>query len=356
MIKLTREARLQQLAKETKTGLEQLNRLELQTLANGLITRYSKLTKANLIDKLLEVSDGYRTDLKAQSLEFVELNTDADFGYEFYLNAYQKNKDTKPLVEYMVNTWKGKGIAQTTLVKSKPKQVKNCLDLLVSNFPDSLEWTDLLYSELRILLQNDNKVVNKEYGQKVEGYGTPETMLEIDGSVVVNWSEKVLTDYINNPNPDKDWQGVSLALALTSGRRMDEIHGTCRFFAVSDNNLKSVGLSKKSDEDSVLISPCLVDNQLWLYAYNRLPEKRKGLNNIKVNQNISKLVSDSLKTKIYPDLGINQYKDSRDFFVAYLIKNVWDVDKHGSQLNYAKNLLGHDSKKITLSYEKIKVI
>ena len=256
----------------------------------------------------------------------------------------------------MVNTWKGKGIVQTTLVKSKPKQVSNCLDLLISNFPDSLEWTKLLYNDLRVLLQPDYKFVNKEYGQKVEGYGTPETMLEINGSVVVNWCEQTLTNYINNPNPDKDWQGVSLALALTSGRRMDELHGTCRFFTVSDNNLKSVGLSKKEDKNSVLISPCLVDNKLWLDAYNRLPEKRKGLDNMKVNQNISKLLSDSLKTTTYPELGIRVYKDSRDFFVAYLIKKVWDVDKHGSQLNYAKNLLGHDSKKITLSYEKIKVI
>jgi hypothetical protein len=138
---------------------------------------------------------------------------------------------------------------------------------------------------------------------------------------------------------------------------MDEIHGTCRFFTVSDNKLKSVGLSKKSDDNSVLISPCLVNNELWLNAYNRLPDKRKGLSNIKVNQNISKLISDSLKTKVYPELGINQYKDSRDFFVAYLLKNVWDVDKHGSQMNYIRDSLGHESKKITLSYDsKIKVI
>ena len=231
-----------------------------------------------------------------------------------------------------------------------------CLDLLISNFPDSLDWSDSLYNYLRDLLKLDNKDANKEYGQKVEGYGTPETMLEINGSVVVNWCQKILTDYINNPNPDKDWQGVSLALALTSGRRMDELHGTCRFFIVSDNKLKSVGLSKKSDDNSVLISPCLVNNELWLNTYNRLPDKRKGLTNIKVNQNISKLVSDSLKAKVYPELGINQYKDSRDFFVAYLLKNEWDVDKHGSQLSYAKSLLGHDSKKITISYEKIKVI
>lgn len=356
MIKLTRETRLQQLAKETKTSLEQLTKPELQILAKGLIKGYSKLNVPNLIDKLLEVSNGYRTALNAQSLEYVELNRDADFGYEFFLNAYRQNKDTNPLVVYMINTWKGKGIALTTLVKTKPKQVRKCLDLLISNFPDSLDWSDSLYNYLRDLLKLDNKDANKEYGQKVEGYGTPETMLEINGSVVVNWCQKILTDYINNPNPDKDWQGVSLALALTSGRRMDELHGTCRFFIVSDNKLKSVGLSKKSDDNSVLISPCLVNNELWLNTYNRLPDKRKGLTNIKVNQNISKLVSDSLKAKVYPELGINQYKDSRDFFVAYLLKNEWDVDKHGSQLSYAKSLLGHDSKKITISYEKIKVI
>ena len=356
MAKPTRETRLLQLAKETVFSLEQLKKYELQGLANGLVTGYSTLNKPSLIEALLKVSEGYRNELQAKASNIVELLSDPDFSYEFYLKAYEKNEDVKALAKILINHWQAINLKDTTIAKSKPKQLKGCLDLLTANYPKSVDWCESLFTEVRFLVQPKSSSVNKEYGQKVENYGTPDTMMEINGNIVIDWCNQTLTDYVNNPTPDKGWHKVSLALALTTGRRMDEIHGTCRYFAVSDNQLKAVGLSKKPDDENVLISPCLVDNQLWLDAYNHLPENRKGLDNIKINQTISKAITDSLKAKVYPILGINQYKDSRDFYVAYLIKNVWNVDKHGSQLNYAKSLLGHDSKKITLSYEKIKVV
>jgi hypothetical protein len=354
MLTHTPTERKESLAKETAFSLQQLTKYELQIMAKNLITIRGK-NKQQLIDELLAISEGYRAEMLARAATTLALLQDSEFDSRFFTRCFDAEKSPTEVAEIVVKAWQGEGLATSTIAKSKPKQLKASLEILKAENVQSIEWANQLFDEVRGLVRVSSEETNTVYARKVEDYGTPETMLEIEGDRVIDWAERTLQIYVNNA-PEKGWHMASLALALTSGRRMDELHGTCKFSLADNNCLKSEGLSKKPDENSALISPCLIDNNLWITAYNHLPESRKGLDNNKVNQTISSSISATLKNRVYPILGINQYKDSRDFYVAYLLKNTWDSAKHGSQLNYAKKLLGHDSKKVTLSYEKIRIV
>lgn len=351
------DRQLELLAKETLVSLNNKTMPELRVLAQNTGLRgVSKLAKPELAQKLYDYSNGYRTALQAQANMIVaDMLYDLKTTPDWLASQFKRNTEPRKLAETIVKSWELNDYSETTLVKNKPQELRASLAVLASKELESIEWGQAVFSEVRNLLKPISAKVNADYATKVESIGTPDTQLKLSGKYIIDWCERVLMDYVNSPNPDKNWQKASLALALTSGRRMDEIHGdSCHFELAENNCIESIGLSKKKDETE-LTSPCLISNDLWLKAWNYLPEKRKGLTNAKVNSVISRNFSESLKVSVYPILGIRVYKDSRDFYAAYCLANIWKKED-GSQIGFLKKVLGHDSKKVSLSYEKIQLI
>lgn len=342
---------------------------ELKFHAKGLITGYTNLKKQDLIDKLKIEIKVYMDDVNAKASDFVKEfgEGEDDVNATFIKNALGSNQSLEMIASVIVNKWQntqgkieGQTISKATLVKSKPKQLRAILETIYSeeNSVITVDSCNQLYDEVRKQLQTISAEVNKEYGQKVEENDSIDNQLNLEGQKIIDWCNETLKDFING-DKKVTWHKVSLALALTSGRRMDEIHGDISSYEIGfpETYLRSIGLSKKPEDDmAVLNAPCLVDVDLWLEAFAKLPEDRKGLTNAKVNGVISSAISDTLKRGTYTYLGLTKYKDARDFYIAYLIDTFYQKSLHGSEIRFIKQFLGHDSKKVSLSYQKVQII
>jgi hypothetical protein len=317
-----------------------------------LIPKGRNLKKAEYIDALLEISESFRQDKLRETIASLEVMGDKDISPEFVNNCFLKGIPAKQVSKVFSDLCISDKHTDATIAKTDSKRLRLMLEKVRVTHQDSSSWCDEVYQQYReIIAPIDNKT-NKEYSKTVENYGTPETTTTLDGKKILNWAKEIIEWAYTQPNLDKGWQKVSLALALTSGRRMAEIHGTTQYEAVDSNTLRSIGLAKKQEDDFALNSVCLVDAEKWLAVINKLPEARRNQENSRVNALVRKLIEESLKPKIYKDLGIESYKDSRDFYISYLVTRDFPTSGFRSQLAFVKTIIGHEAKKQSLSYEK----
>jgi len=352
-----REERLKYLATFNKMALEAFTVAELRELGAFLVPNYRKLRKPEMIDALIEVSEHYRAEALKENLAAIELMGDIELSPEFIIECKNKLLSSEQVSKIIIKSIESKGYADSTIAKTAPRQVKKVLDTVVLKFSDETtsKWSDEIFDFIREHVKDYHRKVNKETAKKVENIGDVDSdgVIYIDGKKVINWAIEKIDWAYNQENLEKGWHSVSLALALTSGRRQDEIHGDCDYQAIDEKTLEAKGLSKKKDEDYVHNSPCLVNAYKWVDVINKLPENLRHQPNSVVNQNIRKKIEKSIKDKELKALGFTKYKDSRDFYVSYLISTEYRKQTHGSEINFAKKLLGHESKKQTLHYEKI---
>jgi hypothetical protein len=350
-----RDARLQKVAGYTKIALEAMTMSELRELGAYLIPNARKLKKPEFIEALLEISASYREDRLKESLLTLELMERFDFDTNFIQSCFIKGITPQQCSDIIGKKFDSGNYAPSTIAKTKMKQLRELLSVVKAQNVESLEWCDSVYDAMREYAAKYHTEVNKNYSQTVENYGTSETIRHIESKPLINWSKEVIDWACEQKDLYKGWHKVSFALAVTSGRRMDEIHGDCEFEVVDTHTLKSIGLSKKRTEDAELIAPCLVDASKWVKALYLLPEERRHQPNSVVNGIIRRAIKDSIGGQI-ENLGLETYKDSRDFYVAYLIATQFDKLEDGTHLAFAKKLLGHESKKQTLSYEKMVIV
>ncbi len=353
-----REEKLKNLATFNKMALEAMTVAELRELGAFLVPNYRKLRKPEMIDALIEVSAHYRAEALKENLAAIELMGDIDLSPEFIIECKNKNLSSDQVSKIIIKTIESKGYAESTIAKTVPRQIKKVLDTVALKLSDGTtkNWTDEIFDFVREHVKDYHRKVNKETAIKVEAIGDVDSkdgVIYIDGKKVINWAIEKINWAYEQENLDKGWHSVSLALALTSGRRQDEIHGTCEYRAIDENTLEATGLSKKKDDHYKHKSPCLVNAQKWVEVINKLPVNLRDQPNSEVNQNIRKKIEKSIKDKELKFLGFTKYKDSRDFYVSYLISTEYHKSKHGSEINFAKKLLGHESKRQTLHYEKI---
>lgn len=351
-----RDERLKKIASYNRNVLEAMTVSELRELSAFIISNARKFKKPELIDAMMTASESFRQQLSIDAIKAVEFMGEIDFGKLFVKGCFSKGLTAKETGEAIWKKIDSMKYADSTVCKTQLKKLRNILAIVFTENPDSKDWCDEVYKIVKGLAVPFSERVNKDSREKVEHYGEIETLRTLDGAKILKWATEIIDWTYDQENLVRGWQKVSLALALTSGRRMDEIHGFTQYEALDDKTLKNKGLSKKRDDDFILESPCLVDAYKWVLVRNKLPESRLNLPNSIVNGVISSSMSATLKPTVYPLLDIEQYKDSRDFYIAYLIATVYDRRIHGSELNYAKALVGHESKKVTLSYQKLVVV
>lgn len=354
-----REQRIARIAAFTPTALEALTMTELRELGAFLIPNARKLKKPEFIQTLLEIAKPAKelqeinqAKYITSAVESLELYGKFDINIEFIQDTYIKGLSPEEVSEIIFEKLITGNYKDSTIAKTKMKQIRIILNALAITNEEVRKWTDKLYDLLRDQVSKYHHKTNKEYAQKVEEYGTPDTIRKIKGNKVINWCNEVIDWAYKQDSLDRKWHKVSFALALTSGRRMDEIHGDTKYEIAENQTLRATGLSKKLDENFTHESPCLIDANKWLAVLNKLPENVRNQENIRVNQTIRPAMSNSLKP-IWDELGFKSYKDARDFYVSYLIARDYKKTVDGSEINFAKKLLGHEAKKQTLSYEKM---
>lgn len=347
-----REARIKRVATYNRIALEAMTMNELRELGAFLIPNARKLKKPEFINALLEISETFRQDKLRETIAALEVMGEKDISPEFISNCFVNGIPANQVSKVFADLCIADKHTDSTIAKTDSKRLRLMLDKVRNTQQDSSNWCDEVYQQYRTIIAPVDNRTNKEYSKTVENYGTDETTITLDGKKILNWATDIIDWAYQQEKLDKGWQKVSLALAFTSGRRMDEIHGTTEYKVVDSNTVRSIGLAKKESDDFALESPCLVDANKWVTVINNLPKNRRKQENSTVNGTIRKAIEDSIKLRVYPELGIKTYKDSRDFYISYLITRDFPTSGYRSQLAFVKTIIGHEAKKQSLSYEK----
>jgi len=349
-----RTERLEKLCQYSEKALFGMTVTELRELCAFLIPGARKLLKPALVQAILDISQPFREEKLKETIAVSQLMGTFDISIEFLHQGFSKGLAPSEVSKVIISKFESGDYTASTIAKTKMAQLRNLLKTLRYENPKTSQWSEELYKSVAEFAKQHHQSVNKGYAKTVEEYGTEETIIRVDGNKILNWAKDTINDAFTKPDLKRGWAKVSFALALTSGRRMSEIHGYTQYTALDENTLQSVGLCKKEDKDYTHVAPCLVNAYIWVAVHNKLPENRRNQETHVVNQHIRKLLEDTLKN-ILPGLGLHSYKDSRDFYVSYLIATQYNPAIHLSEISYAKKLLGHESKKYTLSYQKMLV-
>jgi len=388
------DRRIEKLTEYPRMELEIMTVARLRELGAYLIPDARKLKKSEFIDALLEISEPVKKKLEhrraletAAALKIIDENIavlgEQDISFDLVREAYLRSRKPEDFSNDIATVLKGKLAADelkdSTVAKTKMKHLKIVLEKLNLELPEAKTWADAVYKNTTSHIALISHEVNKKSAAKVENYGTDETTTQLDGKKILDWATEVIDWAFNQETLIKGWHKVSVALSLTSGRRMDEIHGSCQFEVINANTIRAIGLSKKQFDDAVLDSPCLVDANKWFSVLYKLPENRRNQTNSNVNEIIRKSIEGTgIYSYLYNNYDFHMiatedvihkitkallyskgdkkpptYKDCRDFYISYLIARDFPTSGYRSQLAFCKKVIGHEAKKQSQSYEKI---
>lgn len=332
--------------------INEMSYKELHNLATELdIEGRSKLRKKS--DLLTAIIETVRTKNKAE-----RAIGDVDWHFKKFLKCYE-NGDTPKIVAEKLFDYQNSNFTEKYQVGELRQKTLNEISKFINETGFKVWGSELedIYKELqKPLMKNKNlqykEMVINEYGELDKNFTF------INGSNLLNWVKETLTLAANRGSVN--WLHVSLALALSSGRRMDEIHGkgqyNDRYYDLKNDNVYISQLAKSVKGKDFEFKPLegTVNSETWLSALKSLPETYRDMEDKDVNRNVSSRASKGLKS-VYEKLGIAKYKDSRDVFLAMALKYEYKPEKHGSFSTFCKNRLGHDEKNSGRSYEKFSI-
>jgi hypothetical protein len=350
-------------------GKSSLTKSELLEIIEIVLTPIREERKINDVTKSYNPEDlNVTTFAVIKKFEAgVKPETVANETLSIYRSKLKNDDDS----EVMPDTW-----AKTTL----SSEASDHITQLKSQLPDSataINWARRYQKTINESLKDIRQEIRQDRRFRVDEYGAS-VLAIIDGTKVEKFVKEFSKYYLEDTHqPNKDWHVASLVLALTSGRRMLEIHGDFSIYQKVDNHhIKTVGLAKKIHKDKTKnytfehISPiAIIDVDTWLKIYNKIPESRKGLDKRTVNGTISRAMTDNVKyCETLDDLGFinltkhnksrGNYHNARDFYINYmLVKNPFHITKRPMiDNNYAVSLVAHEGKESGLHYNKMKVI
>lgn len=250
--------------------------------------------------------------------------------------------------------------------------LKNALNQELEKIPDKayyhavkniiIEFGDMLSAQFRIYKSNQNK----RYRDSVTDRRQPENRIIIDLSNALERAYEVLHALTVGRLDSTNWKEVSCALALSTGRRMAEIHKTAIFKQLSKYELEFSGQLKGKTRtvngqaliDTNFTIPTLIDSNLIVSGLNWLERENKRLNDSEpvnvVNSRYSKQLNLHCKNwDIFPENDRTYHK----FRAAYL-RAVIDSNKSLDSfdfLDYAKKILCDDDENTIDSYKRYRL-
>lgn len=382
--------RREKIANYSEQDLKDMTVAGLKRLASGIIPSYAKMRKAQLIKELLAVSKPERViaelipDIPLEAIEtntvttkeFAE-NVNEDLG-EWTQKLYQ---EFRALVQsrwrkdgtwddaihgdiaglaYRVMRFLDKreghqndgGLAFTTKLRYRT-HICNLLTELVESEEDAVYFKQLK-SCLEMLLRQIKIQINDLTQQKK---GLQERQLAKRKKAKESISFKPLHDFavktLNNLDKlsFRQWKRVSIALAITTGRRLAEIHQeSTKFEYIDKKHVNFTGQLKiKGDAEEYFAKnpsyqiPVLVDAKLVIEGHQWLKDNNKVVDNPKaVNRRYSGDISQAMKG-LKANLDINHdfftYKGLRTIY-SQVCSKVFNNDDSDNTL-YLAEILGH---------------
>lgn len=243
--------------------------------------------------------------------------------------------------------------------------------LEVSGFADSTitkTYLPDIYKKIRLRDNPDNEEVVRLL-KRMYRETNVKVNKETDAVVVVNSSNvrpiktTPLDNFINKLDIAKaNWKELSVFLALTTGRRMAEIHGiSTKFEYVNSDTVLFTGQLKTKDR-SVGSFPYEIhtfcDAERVVKAWERLSILRSPLVPEMVNKLLSKALSSELPLSlkaIFEESGITKYKDMRDIYATRMVE-FCPVNMITNA--FVGRCMGHseDDLKTANTYQKIRII
>jgi hypothetical protein len=398
-----KEVILTKLCRYDDSFLKNLNKSDLIDLIGGykgLINNAKRLPLKDILEQVINQKNTYKQDrLKDFNNIFADSNQLQTYT-EIFKEAFKGDLTAKELANKIVLDWNVKGYTDTTICKTMLGKISMSIEILkgekisedfkkyLDNFNNHLrsdEFSNMekieiltkdtvtgkvLKSEyLPYSIQNLNRKINNDRKYEVNKPSLIGEKRKIEGKKILEFCERVIEEAIKNEGKVKSWYALSLALACTSGRRMQEIHGETvhhslgitREYKILENGKLFINQLAKSLPSHSFEFDTLIDNKKWLLAYSKLPDNCLKMADNKVNSIVSSVVNKTLRSKnIYKDLNFEMYKDSRDFYIAYRVATEYLADREKTGYykvsDFILSIIGHQEKSMGNNYEKLEIV
>lgn len=371
---LTEEKRqelISQLVLENNEILKSRTKADIYTRYGSLLRGASKDNKSVLIQRLLDYVADYKILALNQAKSFMQSLDIAEFDkYKTLEFALENRLSAKQTAEVYFKKLKERYVvgelSASTMGKTERQEVRRLANQLALNNPDKKDWTDEVHTLVGKHLSEFDSEYNKQYKKDLSDRGSSKRKTGLNVEKLMSWIEEKTNIYLAKKTLKRGWHEVSFLLALTSGRRMIEIHGEqCKYEYVGEYLIKAVGLAKKPVDDYTHVFYTLIPAKDWLLLLHKLPEERvnlgsvngKDLVNLKIARDVQPIIKEVVKEldfKVPNDKGELKYgshKSARKFYARYCMDFLnWD---NADPLYAAKDYLAHERIEQTLSYRDV---
>ena len=359
-----------------RNQIESLSVAELKLAAKEYNLRgYSKLKKADLANLVYETSDILRQTMLNQAEKSTQLEKEKAeviraklieqdggihaFSQQGIENRVNKIRSTKA-GQKMTSKDIGESVAASLYDYAKQANYSNkyIAKDLTSRIRTAIKLNEKdnrikpeIYTALKskwdsfVRLNNIN-IVDESLAAK-DNYAEKalKTFTQQQTEQIVNWA-------IENLN-NKSHYLAAISFSILTGRRMIEIYGTEAQYFINQPNLisiKGVAKKKQGKEDTVYNFIPLHDAETLVNFINKQFADKRKYTPIQVKRTISSKISRKFPTYL-KDIGIEKFKDCRDFFAGVTYQNFVKAGKRRPE-KFVQHNMAHDSLETTASYDK----
>lgn len=324
------EAKLDYLARFTE---EELMRIRvrgeggLRDLTAGILPiEIQRVKKKDLVEAIMEATAERRRLVAPEEKKALRRNV----------------KDVAESVAKYLETLEGRSLEETMgVAEGHAMETYNIEARAYAPITMSWRWSmirkELMFNESRLvsafcykydeLIRKDRMALRTEARRRLEA--RHETAFKIDGNLL-EWANEV----IENPM-GKDWQAVSCAVAIVTGRRISEVHCTATFEAVDNRTLRFSGQLKTKDPDKMsYLIPCLADA-------DKIVEAMRFLRRYNTPKDVDNRISSIMSAWVKRNIGQNvKYHDFRRLYAAEAYR-LYGATQDKSVDAYYRDILGH---------------
>jgi hypothetical protein len=292
----------------------------IAALATGLVPikgdNTTRATKAVLIDRLktyiqeerlaASIVDETAILYARQTLSDCSLNTDR-------LVNFIKTLQGQDLVDSISSLILSNNYAPSTIVKTILPEVSKLLGVYYKE-TDGFSVRGSLYARFKALRESVNETTKANVAKHCKN------------RQITDWS--VVTPFVNQILDNIDtvsWKHLSVALAISTGRRQAEVHSVSTTFEyVNESTVRFEGQLKTKTRGQVdaYEIPCLFDPTKVITAWQKLKSLGKCAQPEDINRLYSKALSGELPLDIKAfklSANLTAYKDNRDLYAAYCV-------------------------------------
>ena len=322
----------------------------LRYLATGMLditANGKRKTKSELLTGFAEIFREAREDIRLLKIHNTEKLDDGGYNVHKLLLLLERS-DYMGVVDSIKAMLDNSGYADSTITKTYLPDIYKVVD--ASNHPNKIDIIKLIKANYREMNRKVDDATNEDI-----------SLIKGRNTLPIKWD--VVEKYLTNLDIfTADWKHLSVFLALSTGRRMAEIHGIKTSFDVVDPEhvifTGQLKVKNRLDGSQPYIIRTLTNSSKVVEAWKRLCNLRTPLEPEEVNQKYSKAFSTELPPALkgfYNLSGIGKYKDMRDVYARKMVSYCPD----NMILNiFIADCMGHDERdmKTSTTYQKVRLV